>query len=314
MTETTVFSPVTIRNRLRIYLTGQRPDGTKIEIPTLEMMRNIQISVLSHMTENLKLVVDRTEVTPGGTGEIDQAHKTDITNQRRRLVFGFIFGDSQKPLEERHTSQLDALAILALFSWIGAKKEIDPEDGRDRWTPRPGFVVEVNEMANAAWAWQSSPSSSEPLSVLLETLEKSQPAPKRPADETDLTSTGVLLGGVVYQGEKESDWPARSVNYQGIVIRSNSLPQNYGGVQPPDGSVWCEWCGENYTLPGVPCKKCKEMGVDAVATVRYVDDSGKTVTPAPPLYSSDGTTPIPASPKPSPTKDNRPDWMKGIKP
>jgi len=281
----TVFAPLTIRNRLSIYLTGQRPDGSKIEVPDEETMARIRKSVMIHLRENLGLI--HTEQTGDG-GYL----KTDLTDVRRRLVYGFVFGNSALPLQEIHTNGLDALAVLALYSWIGATKITDPE-GKERWIPRDGFTIEANEIANLAWGWYNSPEKDLPLSNLFLKCEAGHPEPSRPHEELDLTSGAVMIGGVVHTANVPPEPPLA------VGIR---IPQS--GNEP--GFHWCDWCGQVLSSPGVPCKSCEELGAKKgdlgfQFEPRYTDlNTGKTVQVAPPLYSGE---------KP----DTRPAWMKKVK-
>lgn len=276
----TIYSPITIRNRLRIYLTGQRPDGTKITLPSPENLKGIKGAGINHLNTNLKLVADPREAKPGDA-------PADFTDLRRRLVYGFIFGKETEPLLPLSSDDLDPLAILAIDSWIGAKKTTDA-GGRDHYTPRDGFTVEVNEIANAAFPWYNSPAKDEPLATLIEKLKAIHPESSRVgAGESDLDSTGVMVGGVV-----------RTTNFiQGITIPIESLLIPAIDLTPPDGSIWCEWCGERYTTPGVPCEKCAELGAKP----------GEIVPPSPALPQN---KPVPAA---KPAADRRPEWMRGIR-
>jgi hypothetical protein len=283
----TVYSPLTIRARLLSYLTGQRPDGTKIEIPDPETMAKVRKSVQIHLRENLNLVhFEETEDSPDG-----EPSKNDLTDVRRRLVYGFIFGNVAMPLHELHTNELDPLAILALYSWIGSTKSTDP-DGKNHWTPRDGFTVEANEIANLAWGWVNSPEKDRPLSILLAKCQAGHPEASRNQTDADLTSGAVLMGGVVHSANVPPDPGAKGIR----------IPQS---EKAGEGMHWCDWCGQVLSSPGVPCKSCEDLGAKVgdgfQYEPRYTDvDTGKTVTPAPPLYHGE---------KP----DTRPAWMKLVK-
>lgn len=58
----------------------------------------------------------------------------------RRMIFGFLFGDADNPIEEMSSHELTDGQILALKKWIGAQKI------EETWIPKADFLPELIEV------------------------------------------------------------------------------------------------------------------------------------------------------------------------
>lgn len=77
---------------------------------------------------------------------------TDLTDARRRLVLGFLFGDPLQPLTQMSSKEMQPWQIKAVHDWIGIQQTVK-ENGEKTYPPRPGWTVEANQIANICWGW-----------------------------------------------------------------------------------------------------------------------------------------------------------------
>jgi hypothetical protein len=62
-------------------------------------------------------------------------------SEKRRLVYGFLFGDGEKPITELSSKDLDDAQVYALNRWIGAEKINDKWLNRANWKYELYWVV-----------------------------------------------------------------------------------------------------------------------------------------------------------------------------
>jgi hypothetical protein len=105
----------------------------------------------------------------------------------RRLIFGFVAGDENEPLQELHFYQVDAKTFYGIKRWIGAVKP----SGGDAWLPRREFMYEA--LLVLGLALQIISDQSEPKKLLFEWLGE----PKVIVTEFGgLLLEGIASGGV----------------------------------------------------------------------------------------------------------------------
>lgn len=66
--------------------------------------------------------------------------ENETPSELRHLIFGFLFGDTEKPIEEISSHALTDGQIYALKRWISAQKI------EEAWIPRAEFLPELIEV------------------------------------------------------------------------------------------------------------------------------------------------------------------------
>lgn len=101
--------------------------------------------------------------------DVKDQHIADI-NERRYLVWGFCFGDEDKPIEMIKSGDLDDGQIFALKKWVGFSKD----ELTDEWCTRESFCMEVRQIFTLAsfYHWLDCKGEGQLLSDWLAKLEE----------------------------------------------------------------------------------------------------------------------------------------------
>ncbi|MBE7473142.1 MAG: hypothetical protein DPW09_36200 [Anaerolineae bacterium] len=72
----------------------------------------------------------------------------------------------------------------------------------------------------------------------------------------------------------------QNVDLDLLKERANQTNRTIHGLndqpQPPDGAIWCDWCGERPALPGEPCEHCRKLGAEPE---HLEEQTGQTESP-----------------------------------
>lgn len=243
-----IYTPHVIRARAQDYATRPEPS---------EMSKGRYGATVGELTNAVKMVMFP-YIEDGEKRKYTKAENEMIAGSAR-LVLAWLFLDEHEQFDPMSRKELQPdkpqgpQMINALSQWM---KEYKGEYPHGEWFFRPMFLDELTWVLY--WANMAYRKTVDALSI---------------GDELKFSE---ILSEYENQsvGAQDDHWDMTV-----LELVEPEQPPPAAELLPPDGAIWCEWCGDVYTTKGIPCKACQELGAAAgdtpIAAIESAPESPK---------------------------------------
>lgn len=216
-----IYSPLAIRERALDYAGRPEPQ---------EVSKGRKGACIGNLTDAVKQALGLAFDIEGNKVKLTKAQKEKVEGTTR-LVVSWLFMDETETFSPTSRGELTPQQVNALGRWSSEYKN-------NEWVQRRTFIDELTWIiywANRAWQLTThhlSIGEDIPFSDVLAAYHK------------DTT-----------MGENAPDyWNLQTLS------EKNAPKVQSDDIQPPEGAVWCEWCEDVITPPGIPCPQCQILG------------------------------------------------------
>ena len=222
--------------------------------------------MIGELSQSVKVALDLYQTKDGERQKLNQEQR-ELVDHVCRLVCAWLFLPDEAVFVPMSRTELTPQMINGLSRWMSENK-----DGA--WVQRYTFRDELAHViywAKLGYDWSVEAAKRGDGFLLADVIERYR-------TESPFGDGGTVVNDDHWNLHSFADYveiktqgdppPLFPEPPQTNLIDSPSL-ENHGirfdeidELMPPEGAVWCEWCGDVVSAPGKPCPQCEKLGAE----------------------------------------------------